>query len=441
MAKHFVGIWLIYWAVIALLPVHSIYPATLEAFALQCTFVALVLVAYTLAYAILGASALPAVGRFDLPTTPKLIRIALGMSIIGFFFLIYDKIYIQGIDFSDGIAVAREEWRRVGEDREGQVSSIFSVLGYLMGSGYYVAAVLAVTQVKVLSARKRVWVLLGCFVLLMVNSAITGGRSNVLLIAVFIIGALAARGGLNLQKLFDTPAQRRIVLVAAGLALIYTLFIFYQRAQASDVSSQEYALDFLPFLGLETDEWYRGLMDGSAVSSLSAVFVLAVSYLTHSFASVAAIIGAPSEEKTIIFLHIGGILNKLGLVNPPDADWFLAGRFPSFPGALWHQYGAIGFVLGSLLLGTTSAIANAWTARQPARLLPLGVFVMVYGVLLLTPALFAADFLSFPFAAAAFVIISLIDRYLRSHTVLRTAPKISRYSAASPSTSPSNCDS
>ena len=418
MPKHFFGVWLIYWAVIALLPVHSIYPATTEAFALQCTFVALVLVSYTLTHAILGKPGLPVAGRFDLSTTPTLIRIALGMSIIGFFFLTYDKVYIQGIDFSDGIAVAREEWRRGGEEREGQVSSIFSVMGYLMGSGYYVAAVLAVTQVRVLSARKRVWVLLGSFMLLMANSAITGGRSNVLLIAVFILGALAARGGLNLRKLFDTQAQRRTVIVAAGLALAYTLFIFYQRAQASDVSALEYVLDFLPFLGLEADEWYRSLMEGSIASSLSAILVLAVSYVTHSFATVATIIDAPTEEKTIMFLHIRGILNKLGLVNPPDGDWFLAGRFPSFPGALWHQYGGIGFVFGSLLLGVISAFANAWTARQPARLLPLGVFVMVYGVLLLTPALFAADFLSFPFVAAAFVLISVVDRYLRPKKIL-----------------------
>lgn len=418
MAKHFFGVWLIYWAVIALLPVHSIYPATTEAFALQCTFVALVLVSYTLTHAILGKPGLPVAGRFDLSTTPTLIRIALGMSIIGFFFLTYDKVYIQGIDFSDGIAVAREEWRRVGEEREGQVSSIFSVMGYLMGSGYYVAAVLAVTQVRVLSARKRVWVLLGSFMLLMVNSAITGGRSNVLLIAVFILGALAARGGLNLRKIFDTQAQRRTVIVAAGLALAYTLFIFYQRAQASDVSALEYALDFLPFLGLEADEWYRSLMEGSIANSLSAILVLAVSYVTHSFATVAAIIDAPTEDKTIMFLHIRGILSKLGLVNPPDGNWFLAGRFPSFPGALWHQYGGIGFVFGSLLLGVMSAFANAWTARQPARLLPLGVFVMVYGVLLLTPALFAADFLSFPFVAAAFVLISFVDRYLRPKKIL-----------------------
>ena len=416
MVKHFLGVWLIYWVTVALLPVHSIYPATAEAFALQCAFVTLVLGTYTLTYALLGEPALPAAGRFDVPTAPTLILISLVMSILGFVFLAYDKAYIQGIDYSEGIAVAREEWRRDGEAREGQASSVFSVMGYLLGSGYYVAAVLAVTQVGVLSARKRVWILLASFILVMVNSAISGGRSNILLMTVFMFGAMAARGELKLQILFNTQAQRRKLILAAGLAVAYTLFVFYQRAQDSNVSDLEYTLDFLPYLGLEPEEWYTSLMDGSSASPLSAIFVLAVSYLTHSFASVAAIIDASAEDKTIIFVHITGILSKLALVNRPDGDWFLEGRFPSFPGALWHQYGGIGFVFGSLLLGVISAFANAWTAWQPARLLPLGAFVMVYSVLLLTPALFAGDFLSFPFVAAAFLLISFVDGYLRSRT-------------------------
>ena len=82
MVKHFLGVWLIYWVTVALLPVHSIYPATAEAFALQCAFVTLVLGTYTLTYALLGEPALPAAGRFDVPTAPTLILISLVMSIL-----------------------------------------------------------------------------------------------------------------------------------------------------------------------------------------------------------------------------------------------------------------------------------------------------------------------------------------------------------------------
>jgi hypothetical protein len=335
------------------------------------------------------------------------------MSILGFLFLAYDKVYIQEIDYTEGLAFAREEWRREGELREGQASSVFSVMGYLLGSGYYVAAALAVTQTKVLTARQRLTVLLACFALLMLNSAITGGRSNVLLIAVSVFGALGARRGLTLHQLFRSSFQRRTIFLLVGLTIFYTLFVFYQRAEASEMSPQEYAMDFLSELGLEADEWYENLLEGDVVGSILAICILAVSYVTHSFASVAAIIEAPPESKTIMFLHVADVLGKIGLLNPPDGDWFLAGRFPSVPGALWHQFGALGLVIGSLLIGGMSAAARFWTALQPRRLLPLGAFVVAYAVLLLTPALFAADFLSFPFLTAAFMLISVVDSIFR----------------------------
>jgi hypothetical protein len=121
-------------------------------------------------------------------------------------------------------------------------------------------------------------------------------------------------------------------------------------------------------------------------------------------------------DSTILFLHILGILHKLGLTSAPEGDWFLAGRLPSVPGALWHQFGVLGFIVSSLLLGTICAIMAVWTARQPHRLLPLGAFVMADSTLLLSPALFAGDFLSFPFVMASFILLAPVCR----HTLLRS---------------------
>jgi len=396
-----------------LLPVESIYIATVQAFFLQLAFVFLVLAAYGATDFILNSRKVPKAGSFDISRTLTLIKLALGLSLVGFILLIYDKIYIQGIDYSDGVAIVREQWRQLGEDRAGQASSVFSILGYLFGSAYYVAAVLAITQIKMLSNGQRVSIILACFLMVMANSVITGGRSNVLLFGVFIIGAMASRKELYLRKLLGGWLQRWIIILATGLSVLYTIFVFYQRAAASELNGTGYLLDFLPFLGLEPLEWYRSMLDDGVLSSLSAILVLAASYLTHSFATTAAIMDGPIEDKTIIFSHIINILSKIGLANQPSDDWFLSGRFPSFPGALWHQFGGIGFVMGSLLLGVASAIAKAWTALRPNRLLPLGVFVMADVVLILTPLLFAGDFLSFPLILAAFVLLTVVEKCLQ----------------------------
>jgi oligosaccharide repeat unit polymerase len=413
MTRTFVTVWLIYWLVIALLPVHSIYPGTFGAAMLQLAFVLLVLVGIAITRLLAGERALPRPGDYDIPTANKLIRLALWMSAIGSLALIYDKVFEQGIDYSSGVAIAREEWRKLGEVRENNASSIFSVLGYFFGSAYYVAIVLAVTQVRVVSPKFRIQSLLIAFVLLMINSAITGGRSNILLVAVFIFAAFWSRKGLALRNVFPGASQRLAVKLLLLLGFIYTVYIFYERADAGVSDALSYAIEFLPFLGLEISYEYLAWLDGSALSALSAMLVLTSSYLTHSFATVAAIVDAIPENKTIIFMHLARIANKLGLIGLPDGDWFLAGRFPSVPGALLYQFGLLGFIGGSLLLGALSELCRSWALKRPDRLMPLGSYVLAYATLLLTPALFAGDFLSFPFVVGSFVQLAVIDRFLR----------------------------
>lgn len=412
MSKHFIVVWMLYWATVALLPVHSIYPGTVAAATLQIAFVLLVLLGMAVARSTVEVRAMPVAGQFDIPGTKTLIKIALAMSVVGLLSLTYDKVYVQGIDYSEGVAIAREEWRQLGEEREG-VSSIFSMLGYFLGSAYYVAIVLAITQIRTLSAGQRLWALLLGFVLMMANSAITGGRSNVLLVAAFVLGAFVSRRRLTFARVVPGRTHRRLIKLILLLGFAYTVFIFYQRAQAGEVDALDYAIDFLPFLGLEPSEAYRASLDGTLLSSLSAMLVLTLSYVTHSFATAAAIMDVPVEDKTIIFLHITGMLAKLGFSSPPDGDWFLSGRLPSVPGSLWHQFGWFGFIIGSWLLGAVAEGCRIWSALRPSRLMPLGAYVMAHATLVLTPALFAGDFLSFPFVLGSFVQLALIGRWLR----------------------------
>jgi hypothetical protein len=412
MLRQFIFVWILYWIAVAVLPVHSIYPATSEAFLLEICFVAIVSIAAKVVLDLFRIRQMPAADQRNIPRSSSLIWIAIFLSVIGLVALTYDKIFIQKIDYSAGLAFAREEWRQLGEEREGQASSIFSVIGYLLGSSYYVAAILAVTQGAVLSARMRMTSLLVCFLLLMANSVLTGGRSNVLLLAVFVAAAFSSRRGISFRGLFASRLQRRLLLAPALLAIGYSLLIFFDRAQTNGSGGVEYAIDFLPYLGLEADSWYRQSLGNSAWSALSAVAVLAGSYITHSFASVAAILDSPPEDKTILFLNVIQMLYKLGLVAQPQADWFLAGRSPSVPGALWLQFGPLGFAAGSVMLGCLAGAAKVWLVRRPNRLVPLGAYTMATTTLLLTPVVFAPDFLSFPFVLASFVILAISGQVL-----------------------------
>jgi hypothetical protein len=420
MVKHLFGAWLLYWAVVAMLPVHSLYPATLAAFLLQLAFVVLVASTYAGVTTLRGLRNPVHAGVAPVPRSRTIIRVAFVMSIIGLAALTYDKLFIQGIDYSEGVAVAREEWRRLGEEREGAASSLLSAIGYLFGSAYFVALVLALTQVRELTARERMAALVGCFALLIGNSALTGGRSNVLLFAAFALASFSARRGLRLGGLLHSRWQRTVLKGLAVAAVAYTVYIFYERARAGGESALFYAIDFLPFLGVEANRGWRESLSDDALGSLQAMLVLAGSYVAHSFATMAAIVDAPSEDKTIVFLHLAGILAKLGIVGPPDGDWFLSGRFPSLPGAFLHQFGVLGLAVASVLLGAMAGAAAIWTARSPRSLIALGTAVMADVVLLLSPALFAADFLSFPFVVSAFLILGLLAQARRPRRLGRT---------------------
>src|SRR5207253_3376039 len=134
-----------------------------------------------------------------------------------FVFLLFDKIYIQGIDYSSGLALAREQWVELGEDREGKASSIWSILGYAFGSAYYVAVVLVITQTQQFSGGRRLLYIVICFVFTLINSIITCGRSNFLLLGTVALCAFSARRGLRVREVLTSRRQRRIVTVIGSL--------------------------------------------------------------------------------------------------------------------------------------------------------------------------------------------------------------------------------
>jgi hypothetical protein len=404
MLKNFYGTWIIYWLMVLALPVRSIYPAVLPAFVLQLSFVILVTIGYFALPVICRFDASPTINAGEISNADKLIRVSFLLSLLGFSFLFFDKIYIQHINYLNGLAVAREQWREAGEERQGQASSIWSALGYLLGSAYYVGLVLTVTQASLLRTGQRLRAMMIAFLFALGNSIITGGRSNFLLLGVVGLAGLSSRRSLRLGGVFRSSAQRRFFAAGAVFSISYIVYVFYSRAEAGNQLISAYVAGVLPDLGLESNGWYG--FDEHSEGALANVFVLVVSYLTHSFATVAAIMDAPQEDKTIIFSNLALLLYKLHILGKPDDVWFLNGRFPSVPGALWHQFGAFGFVLGSMALGVASGAVKVWAAVAAHRLLPLGALVLVSATLILSPYVFAPDILSFPYIAFAFVVIA-----------------------------------
>lgn len=409
MIRMFLSSWLIYWIGLLILPFTVIYPNCTQAFLIQAIFVIFVLFGYSLV-ANYAERHPPVDDASRLQRGTVLLAVSIFLSAAGLASLVYDKIIIQGIDYTSGLAAAREQWRVLGLHRT-RASSPFSIFGYLVGCTYFVAAALVTARPRDFTRTTRFSVYTACFALALGNSIITGGRSVLFLLAAFVVAAKC------LQPKQETGANRNWLDVAYGFAAVtvaiaYVVYVTIQRAHAAGQSVELYVLNGVSFLGLRLDDDYVKTFDGSLFSEVLSAIVFCAAYLVHSFASVCAMIDALPEDKPIVFIHALQLLSRLGLISFPDGEWFLVGRFPSLPGALWHQFGAAGLTVFALLTGAATGLAYWWRRRCPDQLLGIGFQLCCVVILMLSPLSFAGDFLAFPFVVIAFGIMAAIQAML-----------------------------
>jgi oligosaccharide repeat unit polymerase len=404
--KRFLIVWLIYWITFLLQPVKSLYPDVYAAFILQLVFVFFLSISYVVAVNLWNTNSIKTDHGFR-PLAPlrseKIIKYGLLIGALGFGFLLYDKIVYQGIDYSDGLAVAREQWRDIGEQRHGDISSPFSVLGYLIGGAYFFPLTLTLSSFVFLKDPRRfAYIVVGVF-LLICNSLITGGRSSIILAV-----ALSSFGYFSSKKfgpLFKEMHFVKSLVTMILLVFFYLVYVFYSRAEASGFEVERYGLEFLEYLGLESYEWFASYCQSSSVGGILSLLNLTVSYLTHGVATTAAIVqNSSSGSGDVIFSHFYSLGAKVGLTDPP-VEWFLAGRSPSLPGALYLMYGISGLIFGASVIGVISAISVSLFCHFPRSILLFGLCAIFESILILSPFFFVGDLLSFPFAVIGGLIL------------------------------------
>lgn len=396
--KRFWVIWVSYWLAYLFQPVRSIYQDINLAWLLQFVFVMVLSLAYAIGACLLLACTKPLpVGKAEIDQVEvnMIIRWGLWISFLGLVFLAYDKIVVQGIDYSLGLAAAREQWRMSGETRDGQISSLFSSLGYLFGGAFFVSLGLTLSGSVLLPDSTRFRFFLFGFFLLMANSLATGGRSSIMLAVAFVsFGYFSSRQGG--RPLWRNSGIKKLFAATGIFAIAYIFYVFYSRALASEAGMAEYSLDFLEYLSLEPMSWFAEFAATSTMGSMLALVNLAVSYLTHSLVTTAAIIGQAGDSGNAIFVHLMSIGAKIGVFDAP-VEWFLAGRFPSLPGALYMQFGITGLLLVASVVGIIAGLSCAMFFRRPASMNLFLVCASIESILLLSPFVFAGDLLFFPF--------------------------------------------
>jgi oligosaccharide repeat unit polymerase len=399
MIKRFLIVWMIYWILFAIQPVSSIYTNITQALMLQLSFVIVTVFFFILGSSYTGKSMNQAgfsMEFFDNKISYLAIKYGIIISVMGLAFLMYDKIYVQRIDYSQGLALARQEWRVLGEERESASSSIFSATGYLFGGAYFISLALLLSRLVKLSDAKRALGLTLCAVLLITNSALTGGRSSILLAIVFgCFGFFTKSAIMKGKYLFEKKALNQYFKTLLLLGLAYVLQVFYSRSLASDQFVGAYSLAFLEYLGFVPSNWFVHIAYETDWGAALSLLNLAISYLTHSLSTTAAILSTPNQSGDALFVNFMQIGAKFGIFSQPT-EWFMGGRFSSFPGALYFQYGTSGVVTGAAICGILSGALSRAFSRNHSGVLLFFLCSIAELILLMSPFLFAAEFLFFP---------------------------------------------
>lgn len=418
MIKRFLGIWILYWFIYFCQPVYSIYENVLGAFALQSLFVILTVVFFTFGVSTVSSFANgPTDLRFDTREALFVIRSGIIISFIGLSFLLFDKIYIQGIDYSQGLAIARQEWRILGEERAGAASSVYSAIGYLFGGAYFISLSLSISKLSVISDKMRLLYITLCLFLLLFNSAITGGRSSILLAVLFAVFGYFTKSGKSQKGLFFNRKYNRYALLIMGFVGAYVVYIFSLRATASEQVVGAYSLQFLEYLGFVPSDWFARIAFETSWGGNAALINLTISYLTHSLATTAAIVDSNNNYGNAIFVSFMAIGSKFGIF-PAPVDWFLSGRFSSLPGAVYFQYGLFGLIAWSATLGMLAGRFARLFSVTRGNVLVFFLCSLFELILLMSPFLFAAEFLFFPSVLIGGFLTIFVAGILRSRRVV-----------------------
>lgn len=349
--------------------------------------------------------------RNSKPASSTVVAVGIILSVVSILCLFIGKI-MSGVDYGAGACIARNQMIEIAKHRNG--ASPTNVIGYLFGLSFFVSTAVIITQD---TTRKVFWITIAAsFACLMALSEVAASRSTIMLYLAFVAAAVAIRFiiGRRISRIrkIDIMIGAALIMVAAG----FVLAMFNCRAVASGVTTKTYMNDFAPFLGAQdTQNIKRAETGGASDRPISAAYNRAVGllgmtalYATHSAFTFAGIVGMPPDDGHVIFVYPMMLMARAGIVDMPNGDWELAGRFTSLPGGMFHDFRLSGLVLGSILLGVTIWF-GIWLARtMPDNVIVLGVLAALITTAILSPIHSAFDFLGFPFFCFSFVIVPII---------------------------------
>lgn len=329
------------------------------------------------------------------------VKILILFPILGFIFMFIDRVFIRGIDYSQGLRVARYDWL------ETTGGSFFGVVGNLLIPMSYVGIFVFIMYFQRIKGYKF-WLMIAVLIGVFGHAALNGGRSNLLLALVMVIIAFILKQ--------DKPFKYKLLSLKSVGFLSIGLGAFYYIAYIIESSASMGGATLAELVPLGVSALY-GLPDSEFFSEehsyLVYIFTYVLSYLYHGQWT-AQITSFLAEREGFYFLTSlpTVMMDKYGLLDLQlDQKAFAeTGAFISFPGAMYYDFGWFGVFFISSVLGCVLGLVMVFLkSKKPIGAFRIVVILFVLYTLILSPILPAYGLSYLMFILFSFVLLSMFN--------------------------------
>jgi len=389
-----------------IIPAHAITRNASDLFLLNTVFIILVTVFFIITSKLFRINT--RVNKLKNITAKQLvfnIKFVSICSISGFILMFYDRVFIRGINYSLGLRQARYQWL----DSTG--GSLYSVIGNLLIPFGYIALFLLVFHGNNMRRKDKAILIISSAISVFGHAALNGGRSNILIAVVFMV-IISVIKNIFIGK----PPKRKhysfrkilILLLVMG----YIFNITLSSAEMGRVSIQKLTeLGIESVYGIPNESFY----DMNGGNSILFLIIYSLVYLFHGQWTAEVTFSLPIRNGNYTFYTFIVILRSLGfpISNIEQGYFAKTGAFISLPGAFYYDFGYIGVVLLSIILGVLFAVAvlilHKSRVVSPSK---LGFVIYVLFVVFLSPVLPGYGFMYLNFILAAFISIDILNRLI-----------------------------
>ena len=415
----FAATWLGYFVLLALLPIRYLSVEFADALVVLAIYVCLTVGCALLLLSMPKRADPPyRTRRIDQPLNrtelDHLVVAGLLASAVGVALLAYVRLAVQGIDYSQGLAVARELWRVEGVEREG-ISSPLSIPAYGLGFFFLASTFVAHLHWEELGRWARGVAVAGALFFVAAHSILTGGRTVLLIQISSFLAAASIRRDQG-KKAFPGKSWRTVLFTSVTLVatFAYALLIFSERAAANVGATAElYVQGAIEYMGASTTEAYMNI--GTWPQPLAGVVQLAIllgAYLTHSAGTLASVMEYTAHHGITVFGAAWNLLARLNLATPGADDWALSGAFLSLPGAFWYQFGMSGVLAAAVATGLCLGMAARYARLSRGGGISVGFAAGSLITAMTSPLIFGPDIMAFPFMILGYVGLAVYSRIL-----------------------------